>query len=102
MNIIIQSPHFKANEKLEAFVWDKVNRLSHFNPRIIGGEVCLKLDKSDTHENKVCEIKLAIPGKDLFVKRQSHTFEEATNEAVDALQQQLKKRKTQINKGRTL
>ena len=102
MEIKIQSLHFTANDQLEAFVQRKVNKLSRLNERIISGDVCLKLDKSAKTENKVCEIKLSVAGRDLFAKRQCKTFEEATNEAVDALQQQLLKRKTQINKDKSI
>lgn len=102
MEIKIQSVHFKANDILATYIQDKVSKLAHLNERILSSDVCLKLDKSDKAENKVCEIKLSVPGpgKGLFAKRQCKTFEEATNETVDALQQQLKKRKTQTHKGR--
>lgn len=93
MQINIQSLHFKASEPLETFVRTKVEKLAHINDQIISGEVILKLEKSDVNENKVCEIEVHIPGNNLFAKRQSKSFEEATNEAVDALQEQLKKRK---------
>ena len=53
----------------------------------------LRLDKGDSHENKVAEIKLLVPGNDLFAKRQCKTFEEATDLAVEALRRQLKKQK---------
>ncbi len=59
-------------------------------------EVCLKLDKSDTRENKVCEIRLAIPGNDLLARAQCKTFEEAAAQCVEALEKQMKKRKTKI------
>ena len=93
MEISIQSPHFTTNDHLTDFVTKKVNSLSHLNSRIMKSEVCLKLDKSDTAENKVCEIKLVIPGNDLFAKRQCHTFEEAITKVVDALQEQVRKHK---------
>ena len=100
MKIKIQSLHFKANEQLEEFVQNKVSKLSHFNDRIVSGEVCLKLDKSKELDNKVCEIRLAIPGNDLFAKKQCTTFEEATNEVIDALQKQLRRKKTQLQNKR--
>ena len=100
MEIKIQSLHFKANDLLEEFVQEKVARLSHLNDKIISGDVCLKLDKSQKHDNKVCEIRLAVPGNDLFAKRQCKTFEEATNEVVEALQKQLRRNKTQLQNKR--
>ncbi len=102
MEIKIQSLHFKASDLLEIYVQNKVGKLAQLNDRILSGDVCLKLDKSKKLENKVCEIRLALRGKDLFARRQSRTFETATNETVAALQQQIKKRKTQVNKGRSI
>ena len=98
MNIKIQSLHFTPHKKLNDFVNKKVSRLSHLYDRIESSEVCLKLDKSDKTENKVCEIRLIIPGNDLFAKRQSKTFEEATNETIEALQKQIEKVKTKFEK----
>jgi putative sigma-54 modulation protein len=102
MEIKIQSLHFKANNQLEDFVRNKVSKLSRLNDQIITGHVLLKIDKSKKSENKICEIKIPVPKKVLFAKRQCKSFEEAINDTVDALQQQLKKRKTQINKSVTI
>jgi len=39
---------------------------------------------------------LKIPGNDLFAKKQSDSFEESTDIAVEALRRQLKKHKEKI------
>jgi len=96
MKLTIQSLHFTEKYELNNFVTDKVNKLSHLYNKIESAQVCLKLDKSDQTENKVCEIRLAIPGNDLFAKRQCQTFEDATNQVVDILQRQIKKMKTRF------
>ena len=93
MNIQIHSIHFDADKKLLDLVNKKVEKLSHFFDAIIGSDVFLKIDKASTAKNKVVEIKLRVPGNDLFVKRQCQSFEEAADECTDALRQQLKKRK---------
>jgi putative sigma-54 modulation protein len=89
MKINIQSPDFKADQKLIDFVTEKVEKLAKFTDRIHEAYVTLKLDRSDTKENKVCEIKLAIPGNDLFAIKQSKTFEEAAAKTSDALRSQI-------------
>lgn len=93
MSIQIHSIHFDADKKLLTLIEKKVEKLSQFFDAIIGSDVYLKIDKSDNAENKVVEIKLRVPGNDLFVKRQCGTFEEAAEECTDALKQQLKKKK---------
>ena len=42
-------------------------------------------------ENKLVEIKLHIPGKELFAKRNSISFEAATDEVTEALRRQILK-----------
>ncbi len=94
MQVQVQSIHFDADIKLIEFIEEKLGKLSTFHDRIIKGEVFLRLDKSDVNENKIAEIKLSIPGNDLFAKKQSKSFEEATDEAVDALRRQIEKHRT--------
>lgn len=93
MNISINSIHFNADKKLEQLIHNKVNKLVTFHEGLIGAEVNLKLDKSDTRENKVAEVKMFIKGGDLFAKKQSKTFEEAIDDCVDAMKKQLLKHK---------
>ena len=98
MNIKIQSIHFDADKELIEFIQEKVNKLGRYYDGIIGGEVFLKLQKSSSSDNKVAEIKLHIPGNDLFVKKQCKTFEEAVDTGVTALSGQVKKRKEKVKK----
>src|SRR6266498_1004469 len=96
MEIKISSVHFDADKKLLDFVDKKVNKLIKFYEDIIGVEVTLRLENSQNLENKVSEIKLLIPGYDLFAKKQSKTFEEATDIAIEALRQQIVKHKEKL------
>ncbi len=96
MNIKVSSVHFDADKKLLDFVDKKVNKLIKFYEDIIGVEVTLRLENSQNLENKVSEIKLLIPGYDLFAKKQSKTFEEATDIAIEALRQQIVKHKEKL------
>ncbi len=91
MNLTIQSLHFTSKEKLNEFITNKINKLARLSDKIDRVNVCLKLDESATNENKVCEIKLSLPGHELFAKKQSDSFEAATTEAVKALEHQVKK-----------
>lgn len=93
MNITINSVHFNADLKLEAFVQSKVEKLSQFYDGIIGAEVFLRIEKPQNIENKIAEIKIELPGSHLFAKKQANTFEEATDSTVEALRRQLKKHK---------
>ncbi len=96
MTIKIQSVHFDADKKLLTHVEEKVGKLNTYYDAIISSDVTLKIDKSSSTDNKVAEIRLQIPGNDLFAKRQCRTFEEAADTAVQALKQQIKKHKEKI------
>ena len=93
MNIQIHSVRFDADKKLIEFVNQKLDKLSQFGEDIVNAEVYLRLDKDQTRENKVSEIKLDLSGGPLFARRQSKTFEEATDGAVSALKKQITKHK---------
>ena len=99
MKIKLQSIHFNADQKLVSYVQKKMDKLETFYDRAVDGEVFLRLNNEGT-ENKTVEIKLNIPGTQLFAKEQSRTFEAATDEATEALKNQLAKFKTKLNKGR--
>ena len=62
--------------------------------RALSAEVYLRLDKDREKENKIAEIKLHVPGKEMFAKKQCKSFEEATNVAVEALRRQIMKEKS--------
>jgi putative sigma-54 modulation protein len=97
MNITVQSIHFDADIKLIAFIRDKIQKLNQFHDHILGTEVFLRLDKDGSHRaNKVVEIRLTIPGKELFAKRRNHSFEAAADEAVEALRRQVERNKERL------
>lgn len=93
MKVIINSVHFKADQKLETFITNKVNKLIKKHDDIIGSDVMLKLENAEVPENKIAEIRINLKGNDLFASKQSKSFEEATDQAIDALKKQLEKKK---------
>jgi putative sigma-54 modulation protein len=93
MNIKINSVKFSPTEQLESFVETKVRKLGQYSDDIIGAEVFLKLENTQDMENKIAEIKVDLPGNELFVKKQTKSFEESTDNAVEALKRQITKAK---------
>ncbi|MCB0763624.1 MAG: HPF/RaiA family ribosome-associated protein [Flavobacteriales bacterium] len=97
MNVNVHSIHFDADVKLVDFIKEKIAKLTQFHDGILSGEVFLRLEHDgENRENKVVEIKLAIPGNDLFAKRQGKTFEEATVSTVEALRNQVERTKERV------
>ncbi|MCF8369627.1 MAG: ribosome-associated translation inhibitor RaiA [Bacteroidales bacterium] len=96
MQVNINSVRFKADKRLTAFINEKVEKLSSYYEGVIGSEITLKVENTEEPENKVAEIRLIIPGNDLYAKKQCKTFEEATDSAVDALRRQITKHKSKL------
>ncbi|WP_445747764.1 ribosome hibernation-promoting factor, HPF/YfiA family [Polaribacter sp.] len=93
MKVFTQSVNFNADKDLIKYVEKKANQLVKFHDKIVDAEVFLKVQNTSDKENKIIEIKLNIPGSELIVKRETKTFEEGINLAVDSLKRQLKKSK---------
>ena len=98
MKVSINSVHFKTDKKLDDFIVEKVEKLTGLYNGIIGSEVTLRVENSETHDNKIAEIRILIRGYDLFAKKQSTSFEEATDTSVEALRKQLTKHKDKLKK----
>ena len=96
MNIQINSLHFKTDKKLEDFINSKIEKLSDLYDGIMGADVSLKISNTQSNDNKISEIRLIIPGNDLYAKKQSATFEEAVDKTLDALRKQLTKHKSKL------
>lgn len=97
MEIKINSVHFTADQKLVDFINKKVSKLDTFYDGIINAEVTLKVDKPESSNNKISELKLSIPANGyLFAKKQADSFEEATDLAIDAIKKQLDKFKDKL------
>jgi putative sigma-54 modulation protein len=99
MRLQIHAVHFTADRSLLDFIQAKLNKLDTFHDRIISGEVFLKLDGSETNKvkEKVMEVRLLIPGKELFVKEHDKTFESATDRIMEVLKDKLVRCKQKRN-----
>ena len=94
MDIKIQSIHFDATPQLQAFIEKKVNKLEKYCDEITSAEVVLKVVKPETSLNKEASIKLLVPrADDIYSQKIADTFEEAIDNAIDALVKQLQKNK---------
>lgn len=96
MKINIKSIAFTLRKELSDFVDSKVKKLKHLYSEIISIEISLKLNKSEKKDNKICRIRLVIPGYDMLADAQGKTFEAATAVAIEALERQIEKRKTRL------
>lgn len=98
MEVKIQSIHFDATEKLQAFVEKKVAKLEKTYEDIQKVEVQLKVVKPATANNKEASLTVNVPGSTLFVEKVSDTFEESIDLGVDSMRVQLQKFKEKLRK----
>lgn len=97
MNVNIQTVHFDADSKLVDYIEKKITKLTHFHDRITKVDVYLKLDNIvHTIKDKIVEIKVNIPRCEFFVKQSSKSFEESFDVAMDAVVNQIKKKKEKM------
>lgn len=96
MKLNIQSIQFDADQKLLDLIQLKADKLETYFDKVVSGEVFLRLEKSENRDNKLVEIKLEVPGNDLFASKKAASFEEASDEAFEALRRQLKKLKEKL------
>ncbi len=97
MKINVQPINCTPRQDLLNLVDEKMNKLSHFSDRILESKVVLRIEKSENRDNKIVEVRLVIPGKDLFVKKNCESFEEGVQKVYDILQREIKEWKEQVN-----
>ena len=96
MEIKVHSIHFDADQKLINFIENKIAKLDQYYDNIISSEVYLRLDKNHENGNKVAEIRMLTPGKEMFARKQCKSFEEATDLAAEALRRQVRRKKGKL------
>lgn len=94
MRTKIQSKDFVAKQELEDFITEKAEKLFRLYEKTLGCEVVLKIEKSETRDNKRCDIRMVIAGNDLLAGARCTTFEKATIQAIEALERQIHRKKT--------
>lgn len=87
MEIRVKSLKFDADQKLLAYVDKKVSKLAKFFDGADVTEVTLSLLQEP--DNKAVKIQTHIPGEELVIERNAHTFEEAITDAVDAMKEKI-------------
>ncbi|WP_321334516.1 ribosome hibernation-promoting factor, HPF/YfiA family [uncultured Bacteroides sp.] len=96
MEVRIQSIHFDASEQLQSFIQKKALKLEKFHDDIKIVEVSLKVVKPETAINKEAGVKVMVPNGELYANKICDSFEQAVDEALEALGKQLLKHKEKL------
>ncbi|WP_461089863.1 HPF/RaiA family ribosome-associated protein [Spirosoma gilvum] len=99
MRLQMHAVKFTADQSLFDFIQAKLDKLDTFYDRIIGGEVFLRLEGADSNKikEKIVEVRLMLPGKEIFVKEHDKSFESATDRVMDVLKDKLVRCKQKRN-----
>ena len=93
MKIKIQSIHFNPDSKLIKFINKKIEKVTSIDDSIIKIDVFLKIDRPESPNNKIVEIRIHTSKGERFAKKQCDTFEESVDLAIQALRKQVLKHK---------
>ncbi len=97
MDFKVNTVNFTADQKLIDFIREKIGKLELMYDNIIASDVYLKLENNESNENKVAEVKILLPGNELFARKQCKSFEEAADLAVQALKKQVSRHKEKVS-----
>lgn len=94
MNIQVKDVNFNAEEHLINFARKKAEKMYQLHEGVMGVEVNMKLENNREDENKTAEIRVMVPGNDIFAKKTEKTFEAAIDASILALKKQMEKLKS--------
>lgn len=93
MTVHIQSIGYSVKKELQEFIKIKTGKLIRRCSDVVKVEVALKPGGSFSNESKRCDIRMVIPGNDLFGSCTAGSFEEAVLMTVEILERKLATRK---------
>lgn len=95
MEINLKTLKFDPDQKLVDYVDKKVSKLDKFfKGHADKADVTLSLLQEP--DNKQAQIQIHVPGQDLIIERQAHSFEQAITDCVDAMKEKLIRTKEKL------
>jgi len=93
MNIQMHAP-WEINTYLREQIETKLEKLTALSPDLIHADVFLKMGAGKDHSNdKELEVRLRLPGPEIFAVADAETYEKALAAVVQKLRRQLTRRK---------
>ena len=93
MTVNFQYVNIDTSEWLSNYTSEKLNTLSDKYQFLISAKVFFKEDHNEPVNSKICNIKLSLPGPQIFATSNEKNYEMAVKETISDLEKQLKKRK---------
>ena len=98
MNINVQFVDTRKIASVEELVNEKLTHLEAKYDFITNSAVFLKEEKHEGDRSHVCEVRLSVPGPQLFASSNETFFEKAVARTFEDLQKQLQKYKEKIQR----
>src|SRR5690606_13875509 len=84
MKILIEAP-WEVNDYTKSVIEDKLQKLNKVSDDIIRADVYLKTGDSFAPNDKIMEVRLHVPGPDIFASANTDSFEKTANEISNKL-----------------
>ena len=97
MDVTVKAIHFDVKASLEEFIQKKINKLEQYSDKITSANVTLQAVKPEVSDNKEVMLKVLMPNNELVVTKTADSFEEAFDNAMDAMIRSIKKAKEKAN-----
>lgn len=98
MQIVYEYVGISARDTLEILIEKKLNNLEDKYPFIIRGDVFLKKENTKNGQGNIVDIRLSLKGPRIFASSNEDSYEKALSNTIDDLEDQLRKKKTQMLK----
>ncbi len=96
MDKTIEPVNFNASQDLIVHVGEIFDKLTKYNDRIVKADIYLKSLRETPTKEKMVQVRIFLPGKDVFVEQQAETFKSAAQQAFDRLKVLVKKEKERL------
>lgn len=100
MKIQTQVVGISTDDRLIGFVERKLGKLAGLGRPILQAQVTLRKESGGPILDKVMEVSVVVPGRQLYTRQRGQTFEAATEKAVDTLRSQITRYKGRNAAGR--
>lgn len=97
MEAIFEFVHLTKSERLEEITQEKLDKLENKYDWIVRAEVHFKKQEGMDPNGFICNIKLSVPGPQMFAESNEDSFEAAAAKCIKDLERQLSKKKGQMS-----
>jgi len=97
MKLILSTHNVTLTKAIEDHIVDKLDKLEHFDQRVVDARVTLEHDKTRVPEKQFsCSMRLGVRGPDLFAKDIESDLYAAIDAVTKKIEQQIRKRHSKV------